>query len=82
MDTPEPLDRFDPEERYARARLGEIVREQKHTLSSIARMMHASFLATPASRSRVRRRRISSFDLCACRPFSRGCLRRPPFGTQ
>jgi phage repressor protein C with HTH and peptisase S24 domain len=39
MDTPEPLDRFDPEERYARARLGEIVREQKHTLSSIARMI-------------------------------------------
>ena len=39
MDTPEPLDRFDPEERYARARLADIVREQKHTLSALARMI-------------------------------------------
>ena len=32
MDFVEPLDRYEPEERYARARLREIIREKGHSL--------------------------------------------------
>lgn len=39
MDTQDPLDRFDPEERYARARLAGIVKDQGHTLSALARLI-------------------------------------------
>lgn len=39
MDRQEPLDRFDPEERRARARLAAIAKEQGHTLSALARLI-------------------------------------------
>lgn len=39
MDMQNPLDRFDPEERYARARLAGIVKDQGHTLSALARLI-------------------------------------------
>ena len=39
MDLQDPLDRFDPEERYARARLAGIVKDQGHTLSALARLI-------------------------------------------
>lgn len=39
MDFSEPLDRYEPEERYARARLRELIREKGHTLSALARLI-------------------------------------------
>ena len=39
MDFVEPLDRYEPEERYARARLREIIREKGHSLSALARLI-------------------------------------------
>ena len=39
MDFAEPLDRYEPEERYARARLREIIKEKGHTLSALARLI-------------------------------------------
>ena len=39
MDLQDPLDRFEPEERYARARLAGIVKDQGHTLSALARLI-------------------------------------------
>ncbi len=39
MEFTEPLDRYEPEERYARARLREIIREKGHTLSALARLI-------------------------------------------
>ncbi|MCH8890528.1 MAG: hypothetical protein IH827_05580 [Myxococcales bacterium] len=48
MDRQEPLDRFDPEERYARARLAAITKEQGHTLSALARLIGWTALPLPA----------------------------------
>lgn len=39
MDQQEPLDRYEPEERYARARLRETIREKGHSLSALARLI-------------------------------------------
>lgn len=39
MDFSEPLDRYEPEERYARARLREVIKDKGHTLSSLARLI-------------------------------------------
>ncbi len=39
MDFVEPLDRYEPQERYARARLREIIREKGHSLSALARLI-------------------------------------------
>ena len=39
MEFSEPLDRYEPEERYARARLREVIKEKGHTLSSLARLI-------------------------------------------
>ncbi len=39
MEFQEPLDRYEPEERYARARLRETIKEKGHTLSSLARLI-------------------------------------------
>ena len=39
MEFAEPLDRYEPEERYARARLREIIKEKGHTLSALARLI-------------------------------------------
>lgn len=39
MEPGDPLDRFEPEERYARARLREIIREKGHSLSALARLI-------------------------------------------
>ena len=39
MDEFDPLDRFEPDERYARARLREVIKREGHTLSALARLI-------------------------------------------